>query len=197
MARITKPLTDKKIKNAKVEDKQKSLFDGGGLYLVIKSNKTKTWRCDFKLNGKRLSKTLGKYPHISLKKARVLNTEIQNNAIDGIDPREKIKDEMKLEDVSKEWLNMMKPSWAATTLNKIEILFNKNIYPYSGQIVFTKVTRKDILDDIDRILKRGKTESANRLITNINRVYKYAVGRVYYPNMSRQLFIKSNSLHNL
>jgi len=179
MARITKPLTDTTIKNAKVVDKQKSLFDGGGLYLVIKPNKTKTWRCDFKLNGKRLTKTLGKYPHISLKKARLLNIEIQNKAIDGIDPREKIKDEMKLEDVVKEWLNMMKSTWAQTTLNKIEILFSKNIYAYSGQILFTKVTRKDILRDIDRILERGKAESANRLITNLNRVYKYAVGREY------------------
>ena len=44
MARKTLPLTDTQIKAAKPRDKDYSLFDGGGMYLLIKANNSKIWR---------------------------------------------------------------------------------------------------------------------------------------------------------
>ncbi len=38
MARVTTPLTDTQIKTARLQDKDYSLSDGNGLYLLIKSN---------------------------------------------------------------------------------------------------------------------------------------------------------------
>jgi hypothetical protein len=44
MARKIHPLTDTQIKAAKPRDKDYSLFDGGGMYLLVKSNNSKIWR---------------------------------------------------------------------------------------------------------------------------------------------------------
>ena len=44
MVRKTLPLTDTQIKAAKLKDKDYSLFDGGGMYLLIKANNSKIWR---------------------------------------------------------------------------------------------------------------------------------------------------------
>ncbi len=44
MARKTLPLTDTQIKAAKARDKNYSLFDSGGMYLLIKANNSKIWR---------------------------------------------------------------------------------------------------------------------------------------------------------
>ncbi len=44
MVRKTLPLTDTQIKAAKLKDKDYSLFDGGGMYLLIKVNNSKIWR---------------------------------------------------------------------------------------------------------------------------------------------------------
>ncbi|WP_181415895.1 integrase arm-type DNA-binding domain-containing protein [Gilliamella apicola] len=46
MARKALPLTDTQIKAAKPRDKDYSLFDGGGIYLLIKVNNAKI--CCFK-----------------------------------------------------------------------------------------------------------------------------------------------------
>jgi integrase len=174
MAIITKPLTDKEIKTARPGENGKKLFDGDGLVLVISKRGTKSWRVEFRLNGKKLTKTLGKYPDISLAKARLLRNDIVAKAREGIDPRES-KQKDTLENVSKDWLKMMQPTWSESTIKKMDILFSKNLYPYSGKINIRKVRVEHILDDIQRVLDRGKDETADRLLMHLNRVYKYAV----------------------
>ena len=47
MARITKPLTNTEIEKAKPRDKDYTLSDGQGLYLLIKSNGSKLWRFNY------------------------------------------------------------------------------------------------------------------------------------------------------
>ena len=44
MARMTKPLTNTEVNNAKSKEKNYKLIDGNGLFLLIKSNDVKNWR---------------------------------------------------------------------------------------------------------------------------------------------------------
>ncbi|MFI3190274.1 hypothetical protein BCS42_01345 [Crenothrix sp. D3] len=46
------------------------LNDGGGLYLLIKTNGAKWWRFDYSIEGKRKTLSLGVYPVIGLAAAR-------------------------------------------------------------------------------------------------------------------------------
>lgn len=47
MPRLVTPLTDSKIKNAKIQSKDYSLSDGDGLYLLIKKTGSKIWRFNY------------------------------------------------------------------------------------------------------------------------------------------------------
>lgn len=80
-------LTAAQVKNAKLKSdgRQKKLFDGGGLYLLI--NKTgKYWRYDYRFLKKRKTLSLGVYPEVSLKEAREKHTEARKSVADYIDP---------------------------------------------------------------------------------------------------------------
>ena len=70
MARTVKPLTDSQIKKATAQEKEYKLFDGGGLFLLVKTNGKKFWRRRYKIDGKEKQKSLGEYPFVSLANAR-------------------------------------------------------------------------------------------------------------------------------
>jgi hypothetical protein len=78
MARITKPLTNTEVKQAKPREKVYTLSDGGGLQLRIKPNGSKLWLLDYKrpYTKKRTSLSFGSYPELSLAEARkILNID--------------------------------------------------------------------------------------------------------------------------
>ncbi len=52
MARKAVPLTDTEIKKAKSAEKDYKLFDGGGLFLLIKPTGGKLWRLKYLFEGK-------------------------------------------------------------------------------------------------------------------------------------------------
>jgi hypothetical protein len=55
-------LTDTAIPNAKPTDKQQKLFDGGGLFVLIKPTGGKRWVLKYRFAGKEKSLALGTYP---------------------------------------------------------------------------------------------------------------------------------------
>lgn len=64
-------LTDAKARNAKPQDKAYKLSDGLSMYLYIKPNGAKYWRAKYFFQAKEKVLSLGVYPEISLKAARV------------------------------------------------------------------------------------------------------------------------------
>ena len=67
-------LTDTEIKKAKPLEKDYQLGDGRGLTLVIRKKGTKTWRYEFRFDGKKDKYHYGNYPQISLENARKIHT---------------------------------------------------------------------------------------------------------------------------
>jgi len=78
MARTTKQLTDKEIKESKPKIKEYKLFDGQGLYLSITPKGQKYWRLKYRFNGKEKRISLGVYPHVHL---RTRNLKDENGDI--------------------------------------------------------------------------------------------------------------------
>jgi len=72
MARATTALTATQIKQAKQKEKDYKLSDGGGLYLLVTKSGGKHWKLKYKFDGKEKKLSLGKYPDITLVKAREL-----------------------------------------------------------------------------------------------------------------------------
>lgn len=182
MPKIVKPLSDREIKTAKAKEKDYRLFDGQGLFLLVKTNGTKVFRVNFKFNNKNLTKSLGKYPDITLAEARKQKMDIKEKVKNGLDPRIEhaiSTDELTLNDVIDEWIEVVKPSWAAATFKKNRLVFDKNIVPYTGKLQISTLKRKNIIEDLNRIQSRGANETANRLITQLDRVFRFAVTNEY------------------
>ena len=88
MPKISKPLSDRQINNAKPKGKDYSLPDGGGLGLLVTGRGSKFWRMRVRINGKPVVFSFGEYPYVSLEQARRQRDEVKALIAQGIDPRE-------------------------------------------------------------------------------------------------------------
>ncbi|WP_044417608.1 tyrosine-type recombinase/integrase [Halarcobacter anaerophilus] len=180
MPKIVKPLTDKEIKAAKPKEKQYKLSDGQSLYLIIKSNGTKFFRFDFKFENKRKSMSFGVYPEVTLSEARILRDKTKELLKQNINPiLEKnissIDNSNTFKNISEKWLSKMKKEWIDKTYVKVENVIRNHAYPYIGNKLIEDITRTDILNIIDRMNTKGLHGSAEKMMSNFNRIYKYAV----------------------
>ena len=181
MPKVVKPLTDKEIKASKAKEKEYKLSDGQSLYLVVKTNGTKFFRYDFTFEKKRKSMSFGIYPDISLAEARSLkdkakellkqniNPIVEKNSSNNVDETNIFKN------IAEKWLSRMKNDWVDNTFIKVVNVLENHAYPYIGNKSIKDITRTDILNIIDRMNKKGLFGSAEKLISNINRIYKFAV----------------------
>ncbi|MDO5757756.1 MAG: Arm DNA-binding domain-containing protein [Rhodobacterales bacterium] len=79
-------LTDVACRNAKPESKPRKISKGAGLYLYISPAGTKTWRVDYRHEGKWQTATLGQYPRVTLATARAMRDELKRNLSEGVVP---------------------------------------------------------------------------------------------------------------
>ena len=77
-------LNDTKIKALKPQEKQYRVTDRDGLYLVVLPTGTKTFRYDYKINGRRETYTIGVYGIVTLARAREMLLEAKRLLSDGI-----------------------------------------------------------------------------------------------------------------
>ena len=79
-------LTDKQCRAATREGGKAKLFDGNGLYLEILRSDAKSWRWQYRLDGKERRLTFGLYPTVSLKDARIESEKAAALLRTGVDP---------------------------------------------------------------------------------------------------------------
>ncbi|MDY4279932.1 MAG: integrase arm-type DNA-binding domain-containing protein [[Pasteurella] mairii] len=132
MARITKPLTNTEIDRAKPKEKDYTLSDGQGLYLLIKTNASKLWRFNYyqPFTKKRILLGLGKYPEISLAQARKQRDEFLALLAQNVDPQLHRK-QIELEEQMKFRTKSEAQAWA----NKLVRSF---FYPSSSIVLPTR-----------------------------------------------------------
>jgi len=90
MARITKPLTNTEVKQAKPKEKIYTLSDGDGLQLRVKPNGSKLWLFDYyrPFTKVRTSLSFGSYPEVSIADARSKCKAARELLAKNIDPKE-------------------------------------------------------------------------------------------------------------
>ncbi|OCG63483.1 integrase domain-containing protein [Gilliamella sp. GillExp13] len=187
MARITTPLTDTKIRTAKSLEKDYTLSDGNGLYLLVKSIGTKIWRFNYyrPTSKVRALVSFGSYPEISLADARLKRDEARQLLAKGIDPQQYKKDQLKqlrdeqnntFEKVATDWFKLKSSSnLKADTLKDIWRSLELHVLPYIGSIAITEIKARDFINALEPIKQQGKLESIRRICQRINEVMYYAV----------------------
>ncbi len=181
MARSVVPLTDSKIRSVKPSDKEQSLFDGGGLFLLVSPSGSKRWKFRYKYQGRTKKITIGEYPFVSLKDAREKRQEFRQMLSDGIDPaRARLKRESKvLNDIAEELKEHIAESVTDKYLKKLFGYYDVHVRPFLGTKEVDKIDRLDVIEVMDAMKKKGIYESAKKTLNLIERMMKYAVTKGY------------------
>ncbi len=166
-------LTDTKIKGKLKTGKH---TDGEGLYLVVLNSGTKSFRRNYRFRGKQFTHTYGKYPAISLSKARELNRQVSVMLADNIDPKQEKKSSKitgKLfSEYAYQWLEKQKEEGRAeNTLHDMKLRIDKNLVPQLDKLDIEKVTTADLLEILQVVSKRGARETAIRLASVLRRIF--------------------------
>ena len=77
-------LNARQVETAKPKDKPYKMADGGGLYLLVKTNGSRYWRLKYRIDGKEKLLALGVYPDVSLADARAKRDEARKGIAGGV-----------------------------------------------------------------------------------------------------------------
>ena len=177
-------LTIKAIDSARPKDNPYKLPDFEGLYLYIMPSGTKSWRYDYRFNGKRKTLTIGKYPYISLSDARSEKDLARQLLAHGKDPCLERKKSALLANVDRdstfksiaiEWHSSKKSTWSKKYANEIISIFERDIFPYIGNEPITKIKPLEMLTVLKAIESRGALEIAKKARMRCGEVFRYAI----------------------
>lgn len=175
MAKQVSPLTDTKIKSIKALERQQRFSDGDGLYMIVKPTGSKLWRFDFTLHGKRNTLSLGKYPAVSLSKARELRQQYRERVAHGKYPVEKkeVSKEYCVDDAASDFYDRLSAEVSETYHSKLKRRYELYIKPYLGRMDINAVEPADVVMMIDALGE--KWETAKRVHGIAARIFSLAV----------------------
>jgi len=180
------PLTDMQIQRVKATAKQKTIFDGDGLYLLVKPCGSKLWNFKYRHLGKQKLMSFGKYPEVSLVAARQARFEARKLLAQDIDPGEfrrtnrALKKELTantFEMVAREWHLKFSSAgkWSPTHAGDILHRLEKDIFPPLGSRPISDIKPNDLLKVLERVASRGALDTAHRLRHHCGMIFRYAV----------------------
>jgi integrase len=170
-------LTNTQIKNAKPKDKQYKLSDQGGLSLIVRPTGSKAWKYDYRLDGKRLTHTIGTYPETSLAEAREAHIAARRLVKTGTNPTSAKNQEANKNTLFSSRCNawLSKQNLAEPTRKDLVQRIEKNLYPYMDSKCLTTYTTRDLLKVMEKMTDRGARETAFRMAGILRKVYNEAL----------------------
>lgn len=177
-------LTDTAIRTATAGPKDRKLADDKGLYLLVTAGGSKLWRFKYRVNGKEKKLSLGAYPEVSLKEARLACDRARKTVHAGSDPSE-AKREAKVTKrvaagntfggIAEEYIaKLVAEGKAEVTIAKTRWLLSK-LSPALGTRPISEITPAELLTVLRKSEKVGQRETARRLRSFASRVFRYAV----------------------
>lgn len=186
MARTTRPLTHTEVQKAKAIEKDLTLHDGGGLFLLVKTTGKKLWRFRYLRPGtsSRTMVSLGAYPALSLADARQIRAEKLAILAKGIDPQAKEAEEAEQKqvaqesiflNVAKQWFTLKQASVSVKHAEDIWRYLEKDILPSIENVPVQDIKARLLIQVLGPIKARGALETVRRLVQRINEIMFYAV----------------------
>lgn len=165
-------LTDVKIRSLKPSEKCTSSrpdkhSDQEGLQLWVRSSGTKTWISAYRFDKKQQVLTLGSYPDLKLSEARHANKEIKTLVANGINPKNKKRQDKLANEQAKmfndyalEWLEERERNVKPRTYQQDYNRMHKDVIPSFEGIALKDVTFEDCKLMADEIEARKNTEGS-------------------------------------
>lgn len=186
MARTTRPLTNTEILRSKADDKDLTLHDGDGLFLIVKKSGKKLWRFRYQrpATKQRTMIGLGSFPAISLSDARESRNTFLKLLAKGIDPQihekqmvedKKISSDSIFTNVAANWFTLKSSSVTSDYAKDIWRSLEKDIFPSIGKTPIQEIKARTLVETLEPIKARGALETVKRLVQRINEIMIYAV----------------------
>ncbi|CZY24285.1 integrase domain-containing protein [Enterobacter hormaechei] len=186
MARITRPLTNNEILKAKPREKDFTLHDGDGLFLLVKTSGKKLWRFRYQRpnSASRTNLSLGAYPALTLAAARQIRDQHLSLLVQGIDPQQQqeiVSEQRQIEQdsvfskVAANWFQLKSKSVTQDYAKDIWRSLDKDVLPAIGEIPVQEIKARTIIEALEPIKARGALETVRRLVQRINEIMIYAV----------------------
>ncbi len=176
-------LSETQIKNLKPMDKAYKVTDRDGLYLVVTPSNTKSFRYNYKINGRNETLTIGRWKEqVTLAEARERLAEAKKLIAQGVSPS---RDKKRAKAISRsggtvaEWLNRFLEwkEYAPSTLAGRRYIAERFILPRFGSQKLSDLTFQDIRDYVDEIAESGAPSSAVFVRDLLCFVYDFAIAR--------------------
>jgi integrase len=171
-------------KNAKPKERDYKLFDGKGLYLLIKKNGSKYWRLKYRYLGKEKTLAIGVYPEVTLENARedvskartLLNKE-------GKDPSSEKRlgklaltkqAETAFANIAMEWIGI-NDLWSDAHRKRVITSLERDVFPMIGYRPISEIQPPELLAVIRKVEDRDALDVASRILQRCSSVFRYAI----------------------
>ncbi|ECC6010596.1 tyrosine-type recombinase/integrase [Salmonella enterica] len=186
MARTTRPLTNTEVLRTKALEKDLTLHDGDGLFLIVKTSGKKLWRFRYQrpATKQRTMIGLGAFPALSLADARGLRADYLALLANGIDPQvqaEVVEEQQQIaldsifSTVATNWFQLKSKSVTSDYANDIWRSLEKDVFPAIGETPVQQIKARTLVEALEPIKVRGALETVRRLVQRINEIMIYAV----------------------
>lgn len=186
MARTTRPLTNTEVLRTKPLEKDLTLHDGDGLFLIVKTSGKKLWRFRYQrpATKQRTMMGLGAFPALSLADARGLRADYLALLANGIDPQvqaEVVEEQQQIaldsifSTVTANWFQLKSKSVTPDYAKDIWRSLEKDVFPTIGEIPVQQIKARTLVEALEPIKARGALETVRRLVQRINEIMIYAV----------------------
>jgi integrase len=174
-------LTDVAIKNLRAKDKPYKVADRDGLYILVSSTGSLSFRLDYRLHGRRETLTIGQYGRagISLARAREKVIDAKQVLMEGRSPaqekqREKrrLKEAQSFGEFGERWL--LKARMADSTRAMRRSIFERELLPKWRNRLLHEITPDDLRTHCALIVERGAPATAIHVRDILKQIYAFA-----------------------
>jgi integrase len=159
------------------------ISDGNNLQLVVRENGTASWQLLVRINGTRKPVTLGRWPDVTLKRARDLCKPVRDTVTKGHDPIEVKRTKRRQLSISTDDLTVLKlfHKWlekkrgSAVYMSNIQAAFTKDVLPAIGAKRPDEVQRTDIINILRKLEKRGALVMLRRVRMYLGHMYDFGL----------------------
>ena len=175
-------LTDLHVTRTRIDPtREQRLADGDGLHLVILPTGKRYWRWDYTHAGRRKQLSFGKYPAVSLKRAREKKAEARALLDAGTDPsvaRKRAKLAAVADTfrgVAAEWLVKDGHTLAPRTVAKKRAQLERYLLPALGGLPIAQITPPDVWPLLQAIERRNRIDTAHRVRQMASEIFRFAI----------------------
>lgn len=183
---MKRSLTDTAVKNAKPDPsgKARKLYDGGGMFLLVKPTGARLWRYKYRLLGREQLFAIGAYPDIGLASARKQHEQARELVAKGQHPvAERILQRLQkahegadtFKGIANEWMATKAATCSAYYVGQIRRSMEQDVYTAIGALPIRQVEPLHLRALIKKVESRGAEIVAENIRQWCSAVFRFAI----------------------